>query len=287
MPDISVIMVTYNSAGVVEAALNAVFADPEVAACYVVDNASSDGTAAFIRQKFPQAILIENPENRGFGAGCNRALEKVTTSFALVLNPDAVPEKGALHALLVAAERYPQAAILAPLLRNAEGGFDTSFKRNVFHRERHRAIWQAPEGDVSVECVSGAAMLLRMEYLRPLGFFDPAIFFYYEDDDICLRAHTEKQDVIVVPSAVVLHDRGHSSVPSAALDAWKQRQLIISRLYLERKYRGEKAARALGGRIGRAALAKTLLYGLLLRRAKCRKHAARFAATVACGARGK
>lgn len=280
MPDVSVVMVTYNSAAVVEAGLNAALADPAVAVCYVVDNASKDNTVSLIREKFPQVHILENTENHGFGAANNRALEQVTTKYALLLNPDAVPQPGAISGLVKMAEKYPQAGIVAPLIRSPEGEFETSFKRNVFHREKHRAPWLCPEGEVSVEFVSGAVCLLRMECFRQ-GFFDPAIFFYYEDDDLCLRTRAAGHDIVVTPNACFTHLKGGSSGSSAALDAWKQRQLIVSRIYLEKKYRGEKAAAKLRSGIRRNALGKMFLYGLIGRQAKWQKHAARFQAASA------
>lgn len=290
MPDVTVVMVTHNSAGVVEASLNAALADMSVAACTVVDNASTDATVAFLRQRFPQVNIINNMENRGFGAANNQVLEKVTTKYALLLNPDAIPDAGAIAALVQAAECYTQAAIIAPLIRSPEGEFETSFKRDVFHREQHRSVWQIPEGDISAEFVSGAVCLLRMQCFLPspspsrgegLAVFDPAIFFYYEDDDLCLRARRAGHGIVVTPASLFTHLKGRSSAPSAALDAWKQRQLITSRIYLEKKYRGEKAAARMRRKIRLNALGKMFLYGFIGRQAKWQKHAARFQAASA------
>src|SRR5262245_27299163 len=118
---VTAILVTYNSADVVANALAALLAEPLVEKLIVVDNCSRDGTRELIRREFPKVTLIENPNNDGFGCANNIALEKVSTSYALLVNPDAVLAPGAVEKLLDAAAEYSDAAILAPALYDESG----------------------------------------------------------------------------------------------------------------------------------------------------------------------
>src|SRR4029079_7424608 len=95
--------------------------DPQIASVIVVDNCSSDNTRTVIKHEFPQVTIIANPQNEGYGRACNIGLEKVTTPYAILVNPDAVLKPGATQALLDASARYNDAALLAPLLYNEDG----------------------------------------------------------------------------------------------------------------------------------------------------------------------
>src|SRR5690606_6396288 len=99
---------------VIASAIASLLADAAVDKIIVVDNASKDGTRDMIKRDFPKVTLIENPRNDGFGPANNIALNRVDTEYALLLNPDAVLNTGALDNLLAASKNYPDAAILAP-----------------------------------------------------------------------------------------------------------------------------------------------------------------------------
>src|ERR1700760_2367020 len=114
MQDVTAILVTYNSADVIGAALDCLKREARIGQVIVVDNASIDDTCAVAARHCPDAVLIRSEKNLGFGAGNNLALERVKTAFALLVNPDALLREGALAALLEAACRYPDAGILAP-----------------------------------------------------------------------------------------------------------------------------------------------------------------------------
>ncbi|HEX7385050.1 MAG TPA: glycosyltransferase family 2 protein, partial [Burkholderiaceae bacterium] len=201
--EVTVVVVTYNSRAILRETLPPLAGLPHLV---VVDNASRDDTVASVRALAPRATLIEAGANLGFGRANNLALERVTTPYALLLNPDCLLQPGpreALEALLAAARRYPDAAILAPRLYDAPGVLGLCYRP---------AFWQAqpktlldPEGDVCSEFLTGAAMLLDMARLRAVGFFDPWFFLYLEDDDLCLRVRRAGHSLVLVHDATVLH----------------------------------------------------------------------------------
>lgn len=200
---------------------------------------------------------MRNERNLGFGCANNVALEQLgEEGFALLINPDAVLEKEAVFHLLEAAERYPDAAILAPLLYDSEGVAYASYKRSVFQREKETLRQtHVPEGDCCAEFLSGAVWLIRLSAFKEKEFFDPSIFLYYEDDDLCLRMRRKGYGLVLVPAARARHGLGKSTRSTPQVEYLKQWHQAWSRLYLERKYRGKRAA-------VRLALSRVIFYGI-------------------------
>lgn len=233
---VTVVMVTYNSCHVLAASLAPLRAFPHVT---VVDNASHDGTADEVRHLLPQAQVIRNDINVGFGRANNIALERATTAYALILNPDCVLEPGALARLVAAARQYPAAAILAPKVLDETGAVANSF-RPFFHAKKPRQLIE-PQGDLCAEWLLGAAMLLDLAHLRKVGFFDPWFFLFYEEEDLCMRVRRAGLSSVLVNDARAMHAGRKSSKPSQALNLRIIYCMTLSRLYIARKYLGPGA----------------------------------------------
>ncbi len=116
--DATVIIVTFNSAHCLPELGHHLAACPHI---ILVDNGSDDGCVNAVGQHLPNAQIIALPNNLGFGAANNRALARVTTPFALLLNPDCELSTEQLTQLLAAADQFPEAAMLAPQLVDAKG----------------------------------------------------------------------------------------------------------------------------------------------------------------------
>jgi len=277
MTKISVVIVTYNSASVIKGALSTLSSVDNIKEIIVVDNASADDTCKIIAQDFPQVKLVENKENLGFGVANNIALEQINSDYALLLNPDAEIDDSSINALLSAAEKYKNSAILAPQITLPDGSLQESWKRNVFDREKYGSgKFIEPVGDLCADFLSGAVMLLRTEYFKgEIGFFDPNIFLFYEDDDLCLKAKEAGYELVLVSGAKAKHIMGGSSEHSLATDGFKQKQMIISRIYLEKKYHGEKAAKQMAKKILVHSLLKFILYSLVFNSKKKNRYRAR------------
>jgi GT2 family glycosyltransferase len=188
----------------------------------VVDNASGDGSAEWLRTRLPGAQVLEMPENLGFAGGCNAgirfALEQGADSVLLV-NSDAVLRPDALGVLLDAARQHPTAGVIAPVLlaraepdRIASAGI--RFDRRS-GRMRHRAAGYPlsllhPSTAHEVEAVSGGVMLIRGEVLQQAGLFDEQFFFYFEDVEFCFRVRAAGFTCLCVPEAIAYHEGGVS-----------------------------------------------------------------------------
>ena len=274
---ISVVTVTHDSERVIERCLRSLMDAGEI---IVVDNASVDTTRERVRAIAPAAGLIENQTNAGFGNACNQGFERASAEFVLFLNPDACLRDGAAEALVAAADRYPEAALLAPRVIAPDGWVERTHDAPLFAREgMPKGPPAEPEGDVCAGFLSGAAMLLRKAALKTAPF-DPKLFLYFEDDDLCLRLRGEGHALVQVFDAVAEHAAGQSTAPRAGI-AWRKFwHMAWSRLYIEAKYRGTGRARgtAFGNLIRFAA--KCLVNNVVLNRRKAWRDAARFAGTL-------
>ena len=239
---VTVVTVTWHSAEVIRDFLTAC---PPQVRVIVVDNASPDGTAALARHARPDAAVLEAPRNLGFGAGCNLGLSRVATEFVLLANPDARISACAIRELVAAADAWPEARLVAPVLRDGSGERVRSWnvaqpRRGALPRNRDGE--PLSEGPFCADYVSGACLLLRpADGLR----FDEAFFLFYEDDDLCARAG----GALVVPAAEVAHGGGRSSPPTSGTRWRKARCMAWSRLRFTALHGGgEDAARREGAR---------------------------------------
>jgi GT2 family glycosyltransferase len=276
---VGAVVVAYNSGAVLGASLPPLAG---LARVVVVDNASTDDSTAAARAALPGVEVVENRVNLGYGNGCNCGLARLDTEFALLVNPDAVLAPDAVRLLVEAADRYPDAAIFGPALLSPEGKVELSHNLDLFEqassgRRRRADADLVPEGDLCAGFVSGAVMLLRMSAIARFGGFDPDIFLFYEDTELCLRAARAGWSLVHVPGARVTHAGGGSSRPNPRIDRLKQWHMAWSRLHVEKKYHDRVAVLALPLLLRHGT--KALGYGLIFSRVKARRHAARFCGT--------
>lgn len=272
---VTVILVTYNSRGILPLALASLTGLPHV---IVVDNGSRDGSPALVRQLMPHATVIEAGANLGFGRANNLGLQRVTTPYALLLNPDCELQPGAMPALLAAAQRYPEAAIWGPKVYDAPGRLGLCYRPPFFAPQPADLI--DPEGDLCTEFLTGAAMLLNMRLMREVGFFDEWFFLYFEDDDMCLRARRAGHPLLLVNDAHVLHRVKQSSAPSMKLVFRRAYAMTLSKFYVQRKYFGSAKLAGMVLRIGVGALLMLPVQAITFQRERLMRSAGRLAAAV-------
>jgi GT2 family glycosyltransferase len=199
LPLVHAIVVTHSGASWLPSCLRSLAAQDARARLelVVVDNGSTDGTAALLRADFPSVAVLRLPENQGYARGNNAALRRALSAgadFAALVNDDVEVEAGWLQALLDAAAAHPEAGLFCGtlLFRGEERVNSTGLEIDAFGRARDRDFGlprgQISRGDGPVAGVSGGAALLRCELLRRTGLFDPGYFAYYEDVDLSLRA---------------------------------------------------------------------------------------------------
>ena len=263
---ITAIVVSYDSAEVLPACLDALAGESVPA--IVVDNASGDASRAIAAAQ--GARVIANARNEGYGRANNIGVAAADTPYVLIVNPDLELTKGAAAALLEAAERYPDAGMLAPRIVEPSGRIFLQPRSLLSPPHLNRSGMMAiPEGDACLPFLSGACLLIRREVFVALGGFDPAIFLFYEDDDLCRRMRDAGHALVHVHEAEARHGRGRSTAPSPQRRFKARWHLAWSEHYIARKYglAGPGPIRMLEN-IGKAAG-----YGLLLKREKMFAHA--------------
>lgn len=236
--DITVIVVTFNSAHCVPALVAGL---SPIANIIFVDNASEDKTVNNVRNALPQAIVIENARNLGFGAANNRALARVNTPYALLLNPDCLPTSEFFDGLLKNANDFTDAALIAPHLTQRNGSPEVSYRWPATH---WKSAGPKADGPCCVGFVCGAVMLLNMAVMKDIGFFDETFFLYYEDEDLCQRLFEHKKQIVLIPDVQITHlsrgsVKGPSRIKSEFIRGYHHAQ---SKLVFERKHFGHSEA---------------------------------------------
>ncbi len=177
----------------------------------LVDNASTDGSAASARARYPEIQIIETGANLGFAAGANRGARAARGDALVFLNPDARVEPGAIASLVDALATTPGAGIAGGGLVDAAGRWQPGAAR--FHPVAHllldttpgRLAARARRAPHVVDWVYGTFMVVRRDAFRQLGGFDESYFLYGEDLDLCHRALDLGLRTIHVPDARAIH----------------------------------------------------------------------------------
>jgi GT2 family glycosyltransferase len=235
----SVIIVVYN-AGVqlrhcIESLSNGVPDDCEI---LVVDNASTDGSADFLRAGWGGIRLIEPGQNLGFGAGCNLAAQKSRADFLVFLNPDTVAEQGWLEALLAPLLTDPSVGLSTakivlgdqPELINACGN-DVHLTGITLCRGLGKRRDDFGVVDEDVSAVSGASFAISRELFDGLGGFDEDMFLYMEDTDLSLRARLAGRSCRCVSESVVRHNYRLRIGPQKVFYQERNRYLMLIKLF--------------------------------------------------------
>jgi GT2 family glycosyltransferase len=224
--DISVIIVNWNTRGLLQDCLDSVY-QTMASLCLeiiVVDNASSDGSVSMLKERYPQVHVIANSANRGFGAANNQGFSVMKGTYALLLNTDAVLTPFAAAKLWTFAEGHSRAAIVCGQLLNADGSkqnsvasfptllslaTNTSLLEYLFPGKypSKRYEHHAP---LEVDSAIGACMLIRKQALDEVSRFDERYFFFFEETDLAFAMKREGWEVWQVPDAFIYHLQGQS-----------------------------------------------------------------------------
>lgn len=252
------VLLNWNGKDVTPRCLDSIFRSPSPPdLVVVVDNASVDGSAEIIRNRYPDVALLVNDSNVGFAEGCNvgiRYLLERAFDLVLLLNNDTVVDAQCFSELRRAAQAHPAAAYGATIYELAppekvwfSGGSISRLTLDARHETAPPGAAVGPTG-----FITGCCLMFRADALKRIGLLDRDYFAYYEDVDWCLRARAAGEQLLQVPAAIVRHDVSHSFRKTAPLDeaaapySWMQSRPVVlylayrNRLLLARKHaRGE------------------------------------------------
>lgn len=266
--DLAVVIVTWNVRELALQTLRTLYDDLATSDLdvdvYVVDSASSDGTAAAIQSQFPQVCLHASQENLGFARGNNTALRQIgfgqsnvnptaLPKAVYLLNPDTITKAGATRTLFDALFATDDVGLVGANLTYGDGSFQHGAFAFPGLRQIYAEFFPLPgrliEGRFNgrypreqydgttpfdVDFTLGATMMLRREVILQTGMFDEDFFMYCEEVDWAWRIHKAGWRAQCVPSAHVVHLGGQSTGQASArsmLNLWESRLKLYRKHY--------------------------------------------------------
>lgn len=238
---VAVVTVTYSSGEYltrfIQTLEHALEATPTV---ILADNGSDDGAPEAAAEKYDHVSLLHTGGNIGYGGAINRAVAEVdpTVEFVIVANPDVEWGPGSIDELLAAAQRWPRAGAVGPLIHEPDGSIYPSARRvpdlvsgtghallgTVWKSNPWTAAYRQEDEDISERSVgwlSGSCLLLRRGAFDSIDGFDSRYFMYMEDVDLGDRLGKAGWLNVYAPTAEILHAKGHAAGrdPGAMLPA--------------------------------------------------------------------
>jgi GT2 family glycosyltransferase len=226
-PIVSALVVTHNEKEHLLDCLHAFFASADVPVeAVVVDNDSSDGSAAAVTDELPQATVLAQPKNLGYGRAANVGLERCEGRFVLLLSPDVIVDAQSVGRLADFLLTRPDVGAVGPRLSLPNGRLDPDARRafptpsSIFYQTvglsqllprsprfgRHN-MGHVPDDEVhEMDAGTAACLMLRKSALDRVGFFDPRYFMFGEDLDLCYRLKLGGWKVFYVPTASASHN---------------------------------------------------------------------------------
>jgi GT2 family glycosyltransferase len=225
---VSALIVSHNGKELLLDCLRALYATAEVPVeAVVVDNASTDGSAAAVTAEFPKATVLLESKNLGYGRAANKGLERCQGRFVLLLNPDITVDNQAIGRMSDFLLTRPDAGAVGPRVLMADGSLDPDARRSfpmprtMFYRTvgLSRLFPKSPrfgrynmgyldESDVhEMDAGTADCLMLRAAAIDRVGFFDPRYFMFGEDIDLCYRLKLGGWKVFYLPTASATHRR--------------------------------------------------------------------------------
>lgn len=245
MPELSVILVSYNDRLHLEVCLDSLaeaVRDRETEVV-VVDNRSSDGSPELVKKKYPTVRLIENSQNVGFAKACNQGLSQTKGPFVLFLNTDTTVSAETLDLLLEEIRDNPHLGAVGPALATGKGSCQVSFGKRVdffsafiqkaFLNPYFARKLKSDEKKREVGWLSAACLLTKREAVEEAGFFDEHFFLYFEDIDLCYRIRKKGWKLIFLPRARMTHIGGTATSSVKTFSRYHYRK---SQIYFYRKH---------------------------------------------------
>lgn len=192
-----------------------------------VDNGSRDSSLEFVRAEYPEIKTVDNGENLGLAIASNRGAALASGKYIFFYNNDTIADKKMISELVRVSEEDPQVGICGCTTLTYDG-------KEVINSGVACDIYGYPYGE-GLPLYVDAAIFIRSSVFREIGGFDPEMFLYGEDRDICWRTLLYGYDVVVVPTAFFMHDSFCSMKNGAYVtNIWKrhvgERNLIRSLL---------------------------------------------------------
>lgn len=230
MSEVSIIILTYNSARYIDPLLNSLKDYSKDFEIIVVDNDSKDETVK-IAKKFGFVKVFQTGKNLGFAKGINYGAERAKAKYLLFINPDAVFEKGNLYEMIKLFEKFENVGIVGGKMISHNGESEKSAGKffNFFQTllivlglDEKLGVRFSPENVNKVDFVSGGFMMVKSSVFKEIGGFDENFFMYVEDMELCYTAKKLGYETYFTPDVVISHKgQGSSNKSFAILNIYK------------------------------------------------------------------
>jgi hypothetical protein len=282
--DLSIIIVNWNSREYLRQCIASILAETHGIEyeIVVIDNASFDGSDEMLRECYPQVRFIQSDANLGFAKANNDASKESSGRVLLFLNPDTKLESDAIKTLYQQLDSLPNAALVGAKLLNSDKSVQTSCIRafptilnqildsNALRACSPRArlwgmkpLFDSGEAPTEVDAISGACLMIRRSVFESVGMFSTDFFMYSEDIDICFKVSSSGWKKYFVPTAVVIHHGGASSLQNG-INTFSTVMMLESRWRYFRRTRSLWYSRFFRAAIFSASIVRIVLLVLIL-----------------------
>ena len=246
--DITIIITSFKSSNKINSCLDSINRKTKV---IIIENSGSYKFKEVVEKKYQNVECLISKENLGYAKGNNLGLRKVTTKYALVLNPDTILQTDALENFLTTASKYKDFSLIGPVSNSKDKTNKTG-------------------EPIEVENLKGFAIFFNMEKFENHDFFDEKYFLYFEEIDLCRKVYSNKGKIYLDPKIKIFHEGGRSTDENYSFEIEKNRNWhwMWSTFYYHKKHNNFFYAFIIVLPKLFSALFKTLLYSLILNKKK-------------------
>ena len=221
--DITIIIASFKSDKKIKECINSIDNQVKV---IVVENSNNSEFKKSVEGQFSNVECILSGGNLGYGRGNNIGLKKVTTKFALILNPDAILDPSALNEFIIATKQINDFAIMGPYIQE--------------EKEINKKSYSNEPRPVITENVKGFAMFFNLSEFKEIGFFDENFFFYFEEIDLCKRLVKKGKKIYLIPGIRIKHEgaQSHDSSINKEMELSRNWHWMWSTFYFNKKHKG-------------------------------------------------
>ena len=228
---LSIVIINWNDKEVLRECLLSIFKETRDIRFEVIisDNGSNDDTLDYVRQNYPQSVIVENRANLGFARGNNSGIAVAQGEYVLILNPDTIILDRALDRWIPWADRHPEAVAFGCRVLNPDGTLQNSARpfpsvwrywiaalclrplaviSSVFYSDIY-AGWNGMS-EREIDWQSGCCVMFRRNILKQMQGFDPRFFYHFEEVDLCFRIRKAGYKILYTPQATITHLGGQS-----------------------------------------------------------------------------
>lgn len=214
-------IVTYNNEGCIGNCVGSLYKETRDVEfkLYISDNRSTDGTVALIQKEFPEAEIILNSKNGGFGYGHNQILDKLDSKYHVVINPDIQIKEDVISKMAAYMDQHPEVGMVTPKILNPDGTEqflpkkDPSIRYVILSKfkpfKHYRRLYTRQDEEfceaTEIKSCTGCFFMIRTDLFKQLKGFDHRFFMYYEDADLSRRAREHKK-LVFLPETCAYHE---------------------------------------------------------------------------------